>query len=163
MIVKDLLTLFFVPFFPGFCSGGSFALLLCYIWTLAVNPSMEFDLAPPGRAPWLVYVRAFFFHFVPVFFHIHDLKSHSQLLKLRYLRTLSNSSKPMRIFFLFWSSVGGYLAMGLTWEQLAGDSAAGIYNVTIVSVETFTNVSKGLAILGCLSAFFAFLKPKLLS
>ena len=162
MIVKDLLT-FFVPVCPGVSSGGSFALLLCYIWTLAVNPSMEFDLAPPGRAPWLVYVRAFFFHFVPVFFHVHDLKSHSQLLKLRYLRTLSNSSKPMRIFFLFWSSVGGYLAMGLIWEQLAGDSAAGIYNVTIVSVETYTNVSKGLAILGCLSAFFAFLKPKLLS
>ena len=148
---------FLLPWIHGPSLGGSIALLLMYIWTLIANPSMEFDLAPPGRSTWFVYLRAFWFHVIPVYFHRTDIIKYRSSLKGQYNTMMASSTSTSTSFkyrfFKVWVSVGGYIGMGLTWEQLAGDTAAGVYNVTIVTPETFTLVSKVLGIIGCLLAY----------
>ena len=139
---------------PSFC--GSHALLVMYLWTLLVNPSMEFDLAPEGRAEWLIYARGIWIHFMAVLCHWADLSANRIILKKAYQNW--NQSR----LFQFWVSVGGYFAMGLTWEQVNGD-AAGTYNVTLVSPEVFVMVTKVLGVLGCVVAYMIFIKPKLMS
>ena len=62
---------------PSFC--GAHALLAMYVWTLIANPTMEFDLAPEGRAVWLIHVRGLWFHFAPVLCHWIDLKCKKRL------------------------------------------------------------------------------------
>mmetsp|Transcript_19996 Transcript_19996/g.24005 ORF Transcript_19996/g.24005 Transcript_19996/m.24005 type:complete len:216 (-) Transcript_19996:153-800(-) len=133
---------------------GAHALFLAYIWTLVVNPTMEFDLAPPGRAAWLVYARAAFLHVVPIIFHWIDFAKNKKVLSDAY------AGYGQGLLFQFWSMVAGYFAMGLTWEQVNGD-AAGTYNVTAVSPETFVFVSKALAVFGCVGSFFVMIKPNL--
>jgi len=118
-------------------------------------------LAPPGRSPAVVYVRAFWMHFIPVWFHFTDIAKHEASLRQVY------QQKAPSMFLKFWCMVGGYLAMGLTWEQFAnlvtgGAGGAATYNVTTVSPETFANVSKMLAISACLLVYFISIKPKLI-
>ena len=102
---------------------------------------MEFDLAPEGRAVWLIYARGVWLHLAPVVCHWVDVKSNQKLLREAYNYNNFNKSR----LFQFWVSVGGYFAMGLTWEQVNGD-AAGTYNGTFVSPEIFVLVSKALGV-----------------
>jgi len=128
--------------------SGAHALFAMYCWTLYANPQMEFDLAPPGRAHWLILLRAAWLHVGPVLVHHVDFASHVDLL--RHIYQSSNIFPSW--FLLFWASVGGYFAMGLTWEQVNGD-AAGTYNVQGMDEETYVNVSKALGVLACLYSF----------
>jgi len=73
----------------------------------------------------------------------------------------SDEKKSDRWWMYFWSSVGGYFAIGLTWEQVNGD-ATGTYNVTIMDPELYVLVSKVTGILSCIFAFFYFIKPILM-
>jgi hypothetical protein len=140
---------------PSFC--GSFALFAMYIWTLIANPSMEFDLAPEGRAIWLIYVRGFWTHLGPILCHYIDIKQNESRLRDVYSSTGWNTSKLCQ----FWMCLGGYFAMGLTWEQVNGD-ASGTYNVTMVSPEMYVLISKAIGVVSCIVAFMVFIKPKLL-
>ncbi len=141
---------------PSLC--GSYALFNMYLWTLIANPSMEFDLAPEGRATWLIYVRGFWLHLGPILCHYIDMKNNGKILKDVYSIAQWNTSKLCQ----FWMCLGGYFAMGLTWEQVNGD-ASGTYNVTMVSPETFVLVSKAIGIVSCIVAFMMLIKPKLLN
>lgn len=140
---------------PSFC--GAHALAAMYIWTLIANPSMEFDLAPEGRAAWLVYARGVWLHFAPVLCHWVDFKFNQKVLRDAY--TYKNYGKSQ--LFQFWASVGGYLAMGLAWEHFNGDATA-TYNVTFVSSETYVLVSKATEVLSCIAVFCSMIKPKLI-
>lgn len=137
---------------------GAHALFFMYCWTMLVNPNMEFDLAPEGRKPWLVYARAFFMHFAPVIFHWIDIIISQPLL----LEIYESSSFLPRdgLLFKFWVCCGGYFAMGLTWEQFNGDAAA-TYNIQFVSAETYVLVSKLIGVASCLAMYFLVLRPKL--
>lgn len=139
---------------PSFC--GSHALFSMYLFTLFVNPKMEFDLAPPGRPDWLVLARACVLHVTPVLFHWMDWYYHADTLQRSYLGY--ENSKLLQ----FWACLGGYFAMGLTWEQVNGD-VTGTYNIESMSAETFTNLSKTIGISACIASFYGFLKPKLFS
>ena len=141
---------------PSLC--GSYALFNMYLWTLIANPSMEFDLAPEGRATWLIYVRGFWLHLGPILCHYIDMKNNGKILKNVYSSAQWNTSKLCQ----FWMCLGGYFAMGLTWEQVNGD-ASGTYNVTMVSPETFVLVSKAIGVVSCIVAFMTLIKPKLLN
>ena len=148
---------------PAF--AGAHALFGMYVWTLVANPSMEFDLAPAGRPKWLVLARAAWFHAAPVVFQWMDILKCRKVLrqtvynsKLQACQTFLSKHKAV---LYFWASVGGYFAMGLTWEQLNGD-AAGTYNVTKVSPETFVLVSKVIGILSCVGSFVFGFHPLLL-
>ena len=105
---------------PSFC--GSFALFSMYVWTLIANPTMEFDLAPEGRAVWLIYARGFWLHLGPILCHYIDFQQNQVVLRDMYSSTGWNKSKLCQ----FWMCLGGYFAMGLTWEQVNGD-ASGTY------------------------------------
>lgn len=140
---------------PSFC--GSFALFAMYIWTLIANPSMEFDLAPEGRATWLIYVRGFWLHLGPILCHYIDMQQNETMLREVHSSTGWNTSKLCQ----FWMCLGGYFAMGLTWEQVNGD-ASGTYNVTMVSPEMYVLISKAIGVVSCIVAFMVFVKPKLL-
>lgn len=120
-----------------------------------MNPTMEFDLAPEGRADWLIYARGVWLHLIPVVVHWWDIQSNGKVLREVY--QVMGDSK----LFQFWVCVGGYFAMGLTWEQVNGDAAA-TYNVTIVTPETYVNVGKVIGVVGCVVAF-VLLKPKLIA
>ena len=119
---------------------------------------MEFDLAPPGRPGWVVYGRAIYLHFAPIPLLWNDLSQNRDLLSRLYA---SNSflAKGGKLF-QFWVCVGGYLAMGLTWEQFNGD-AGGTYNVSIVDEETFSGIAKVLAVSACIASFLLGLHPVL--
>lgn len=157
-------TLYFelhVPSSPGLTRAlhgpsftGAHALFAMYVWVLIANPTMEFDLAPEGRADWVVYARAAFMHAAPVVFHWIDLSQNKSALCAAYKGY--DSSK----LFQFWAMIGGYFAMGLTWEQFNGD-ASGTYNVTIVSPEAFSAISKVTGVLACLASYFVLAKPVL--
>ena len=139
---------------PSLC--GSYALFSMYVWTMIANPNMEFDLAPEGRSDIVVYLRAAWLHFAPVVFHFLDVKKYSAVLRKAY--------QPQKgILLSFWTSVGGYFAMGLTWEACFDDSSAEIYNVTIVSPEVYVNVSKALGVIACVTAFMTIIKPKFIA
>lgn len=143
-------------FFHGPSFSGAHALFAMYLWTLYANPNMEFDLAPEGRAVWLVYVRAFWLHFGPVLLHWIDLASNREALQLIY------KSATINTFLLyFWSSVGGYFAMGLSWEQVSGDASA-TYHIENMSEETYVNVSKALGVTACILSFLIGIKAQLL-
>ena len=140
--------------------GGSVALWNMYLWTLYANPQMEFDLAPEGRPEWLILIRAAWLHAAPVIFHMVDLHWHSRDLQRAYRSATSNGRG--RLLQWLWSSVGGYLAMGLTWEYVNGDATA-TYHVTVVSEAVYVNVSKVVGIGSCLFTFWLFTKPLLIS
>ena len=140
---------------PSFC--GAHALFMMYIWTLIANPSMEFDLAPEGRATWLIYARGTWIHLSPLLFHWKDINENQSLLKQAYAQNEYSKSK----LFQFWACLGGYFAMGLTWEQVNGD-VSGTYNVSMVTPETFVNVSKAISVVSCVLPFIFILKPKLI-
>lgn len=140
---------------PSFC--GAFALFAMYAWALVANPSMEFDLAPEGRAGWVVYARAAWLHVGPVLCHLVDIKANRDVLREAYWYRGYRNNR----LFQFWVCLGGYFAMGLTWEQVNGD-AAGTYNVTVVSPETFVLVSKAAAVSACIAAYFVCIKPSLI-
>lgn len=142
---------------PSFC--GAHALSAMYIWTMAVNPQMEFDLAPEGRPSWLIYTRGVWLHFLPVFVHYYDISS-SSTNKLVFHRVYYHVGKSW--LFQFWACVGGYFTMGLTWEQVNGD-AAGTYNVTIVSAETYVIVGKAIGVLACVLSFWFLFRPKVIA
>lgn len=140
---------------PSFC--GAHALFAMYIWTLVANPAMEFDLAPEGRAEWVVYARGVWLHLGPVLCHWVDIKINAKLLREAYAYKQYRKSR----MFQFWVCLGGYFALALTWEQVNGD-AAGTYNVTLVSPEVFVLVSKIIGVIACVAAFSALIKPKLI-
>ena len=140
---------------PSLC--GAHALFIMYAWTLIANPSMEFDLAPEGRSAGMIYARGFWLHLGPVLCHWIDFKRNAKILREAYAYNGYNKSR----LFQFWSSVGGYFAMGLTWEQVNGD-AAGTYNVTIVSPEAFVNISKAAGVASCIAVYAFMIKPKLI-
>ena len=148
---------FLLRLFHGPSMGGSLALWNMYLWTMIMNPNMEFDLAPEGRKVWVVYVRAVWLHITPVIFHYIDYNNNIEILRRQvYNGTSSNTA------LVIWSAVGGYLAMGLTWEQLQpeGDGgAASVYNVTLVSPEVYVYVSKALGVASCLIMYYFYLKP----
>lgn len=162
-------TLYFelhVPSFPtltkilhGPSFTGAHALATMYIWTMIANPNMEIDLAPPGRAAWVVYARAFYMHFLPILFHWLDITANQSMLASIYGSPafLAKSSYA----FQFWACIGGYFAMGLSWEAFNGDAAA-TYNVEVVDNETYVLISKALGVLACLVSFFFGLSPRLL-
>ena len=127
-----------------------------YLWTMIINPNMEFDLAPVGRKVWVVYVRAVWLHIIPVIFHYIDYNNNIKMLRKVYEGTGSNNTA-----LLIWSAVGGYLAMGLTWEQIQGGGSGGasLYNITLVSPEVYINVSKALGVISCLIMYYIYLKP----
>jgi len=137
---------------------GAHALFSMYCWTMFANPNMEFDLAPEGRAAWLVYVRALVLHLFPVIFHWMDLSSNQVILAEIYESSAFLERNSM--LFRFWVCLGGYFAMGLTWEQFNGDAAA-TYRVEIVPDETYVLVSKVIGVLSCIVAYSLALKPKL--
>jgi hypothetical protein len=126
--------------------SGAHALFVLYLWALVVNPNMEFDLAPPGRPVWLVYARAFWLHVTPVFLHWIDMTFNRDAL-CRIYREQEGS-----IWISIWASVGGYLSMGLLWEQVNGD-ASGTYKIEKVSPKVFVNVGKALGIVACLLSY----------
>eukprot|EP00573_Skeletonema_grethae_P009559 CAMPEP_0201711708 /NCGR_PEP_ID=MMETSP0578-20130828/59279_1 /ASSEMBLY_ACC=CAM_ASM_000663 /TAXON_ID=267565 /ORGANISM="Skeletonema grethea, Strain CCMP 1804" /LENGTH=219 /DNA_ID=CAMNT_0048200765 /DNA_START=555 /DNA_END=1214 /DNA_ORIENTATION=- len=140
---------------PSIC--GSFALFNMYLWTLIANPSMEFDLAPEGRATWLIYARGFWTHLGPILCHAFDIQQNGAVLREAYASAGWNTSK----LYQFWMCLGGYFAMGLTWEQVNGD-ASGTYNVTMVSPEMYVLISKAIGVVSCIVAFVVVVKPKLL-
>lgn len=144
---------------PSF--SGAHALFAMYLWTLYANPAMEFQLAPPGRAVWLVYARAFWLHAGPVFLHWMDLRSTSNRRVLRTIYQSVHHHRRNRLLLYFWASVGGYFAMGLTWEQVNGD-ATGTYRIEPMSEETFVNVGKVLGVAACLASFLVGTKAHLL-
>lgn len=143
-----------LPWLHGPSLSGAYALFVMYVWTLIANPNMEFDLAPEGRSDLVVYARALWFHLAPVVMHYLDTKNNAAALRRAYQR--HNKGK----FLSFWASVGGYFAMGLTWEACFEDSGAGTYNVTRVSPEVYVNVSKALGIIACVGIFLTVTKPK---
>lgn len=143
---------------PAFC--GAHALFGMYLWTLYANPSMEFDLAPAGRPAWLVLARAAWLHVAPVAFQWVDLLQCRRLLRRTVYESRTFLSKNKYLLY-FWASVGGYFAMGLTWEQVNGN-AAGTYNVTTMSAETYVLVSKIIGVASCLVSFAVGFKPLLL-
>ena len=137
---------------------GAHALFFMYLWTMVANPKMEFDLAPAGRASWLVYVRALFLHFAPIVFHWTDISLNQKQLVDIYK---SPAFLPKDGYlFQFWACVGGYFAMGLTWEQFNGDAAA-TYKIEIVDEATYVLVSKVIGVVSCLVSYFAILRPKI--
>ncbi len=140
---------------PSIC--GSFALFNMYLWTLIANPSMEFDLAPEGRATWLIYARGFWTHLGPILCHAIDIQQNGKVLREAYASAGWNTNKLGQ----FWMCLGGYFAMGLTWEQVNGD-ASGTYNVTVVSPEMYVLISKAIGVISCIVAFVVVVKPKLL-
>ena len=140
---------------PSFC--GSLALFNMYLWTLIANPSMEFDLAPEGRATWLIYARGFWLHLGPILCHYIDFQQNGAMLRDAYASAGWNVSKLCQ----FWMCLGGYFAMGLTWEQVNGD-ASGTYNVTVVTPEVFVLISKAIGVVSCIVAFMMVVRPKLL-
>lgn len=144
-----------LPWLHGPSLSGAYALFFMYTWTMIANPNMEFDLAPEGRSDIVVYLRAFWLHAAPVVLHYMDMKRHSAALRRAYQSNIG-------MFLSFWTSVGGYFAMGLTWEASV-ESSAGTYNVTWVSEETYVNVSKALGIVACLVTFNFIIKPKLIA
>lgn len=133
---------------------GAHALFAMYCWTLFANPQMEYDLAPEGRAEWLILARAAFLHFAPVVFHWIDINQSKITLREAY------KGYGRSMLFQFWAMVGGYFAMGLTWEQFNGDASA-TYNVTIVSPETYVLVSKAIGVISCAGSYFLIVKPSL--
>mmetsp|Transcript_11304 Transcript_11304/g.15666 ORF Transcript_11304/g.15666 Transcript_11304/m.15666 type:complete len:214 (-) Transcript_11304:390-1031(-) len=137
---------------PSF--AGAHALFGMYCWTLLVNPSMEFDLAPEGRARWVTVLRAFWLHAAPVFMHRIDTMNQIEILRNAY-------RGHDTVLLQLWASVCGYFAMGLTWEQVNGD-ASGTYNVTRVSPEVFVAVSKVVGVGACIMCFFLFTRPSLI-
>jgi len=144
---------------PSF--SGAHALFAMYLWTLYANPDMEFDLAPPGRAVWMVYLRAFWLHAGPVILHWMDLRSVPQQKVLQQIYQTRTSVGTTKNLLYFWASVGGYLAMGLTWEQVNGD-ATGTYKIETMSEETYVNVSKLLGVAACVASFLVGTKAYLL-
>ncbi len=137
---------------------GAHALFFMYIWTMIANPNMEFDLAPPGRAVWFVYVRAFYMHLFPIIFHWMDLMQNQALLAEIY-----NSPSFLArdgYLFQFWACIGGYFAMGLTWEQFNGNAAA-TYNIEIVDDATYVLISKVIGVASCIVSFLHGLRPRL--
>lgn len=141
---------------PSFC--GSLALFNMYLWTLIANPSMEFDLAPEGRATWLIYARGFWLHLGPILCHYIDFQQNGAMIRDVYASAGWNVSKLCQ----FWMCLGGYFAVGLTWEQVNGD-ASGTYNVTVVTPEVFVLISKAIGVVSCIIAFMMVVKPKLLN
>lgn len=138
---------------PSLC--GSYALFMMYVWVMLANPNMEFDLAPEGRSDIVIYLRAAWLHCAPPVLHYYDMKNHSAVLRRAY--------QPQKgLLLTLWTSFGGYLAMGLTWEACFDDAGAATYNVTRVSPEVFINVSKVLAVSSCGAAFMSITKPKLI-
>jgi hypothetical protein len=135
--------------------GGSFALFAMYVWTLIANPSMEFDLAPKGRSDVVIVLRAAWLHAAPVLFHLSDLYANQSILRKHYAGYGTNKLQ------WFWSCLGGYFAMGLTWEQINGDAAA-TYNVTIVDSDTYVAISKVIGVLSCVLSFWFMTKPSVL-
>lgn len=162
---------------PSFC--GSWALMMMYFWTLVANPSMEFSLAPEGRATWVIYFRAAWLHIIPVAFHCFaDINENKAQLRKAYAYAGNNDSgrgegisyksennsdktKADRWWMYFWSSLGGYFAMGLTWEQANGD-AGGTYDITSMDPELYVLISKVTGVFSCIIAFFHFIKPILM-
>lgn len=144
---------------PSFC--GAHALAAMYVWTLTINPQMEFDLAPEGRPSWLIYTRGVWLHFLPILVHYYDIYHIDSLTinKMIFYNVYYHVGKSW--LFQFWACVGGYFAMGLTWEQVNGD-AAGTYNVTIVSAETYVVVSKIIGVLACVLSFWFVFRPKVI-
>lgn len=142
-----------LPWLHGPSLSGAYALFIMYVWTMIANPNMEFDLAPEGRSHLLIYVRALWLHFSPVIMHYLDTKKNAAVIRRAY--------QPQKGKFLsFWASVGGYFAMGLTWEACFEGAGAGTYNVTRVPPEVYVNVSKALGVLACVGVFFTVTKPK---
>lgn len=142
---------------PSFC--GSHALFAMYLFTLYANPDMEFDLSPPGRPVWLVLVRAFWLHAIPVVLHWIDWSCHAKVLQEKFVAVQQPAPTTSRLW-QFWACLGGYFAMGLTWEQVNGDSA-GTYNIKSMSEETYVNLSKLIGILACVVSFAVALRPRL--
>lgn len=138
---------------------GAHALFFMYVWTMIANPNMEFDLAPPGRAAWLVYARALYMHLFPIIFHWVDIIQNQATLVELYASPAFLSKDGT--LFQFWACVGGYFTMGLTWEQFNGD-AAGTYNIEIVDDATYVLISKVIGVLSCIIAFYFGLRPKLI-
>lgn len=137
---------------------GAHALFFMYLWTMIANPNMEFDLAPPGRATWLVYARALFLHFAPIAFHWIDISLNQKILVDIY-KSAAFLPKDSYLFH-FWVCVGGYFAMGLTWEQFNGDAAA-TYKIEMVDDATYVLVSKVIGVLSCGVSYVAILRPKI--
>jgi hypothetical protein len=137
---------------------GAHALFFMYCWTLVANPHMEFELAPSGRHPLVIYARAFFLHFFPVIFHWIDLTSNQSILAEIYESPVFLERGSL--LFRFWVCVGGYFAMGLTWEQFNGDAAA-TYHIEIVSEKTYVLVSKAIGVISCVVAYLVALQPRL--
>lgn len=151
-LIQTLIRLFHGP---SFC--GSFALFNMYVWTLIANPTMEFDLAPEGRATWLIYARGIWLHLGPIICHAIDIQQNGAVLREAYVSAGWNTNKLCQ----FWMCLGGYFAMGLTWEQVNGD-ASGTYDVTAVSPEMYVLISKAVGVVSCIVAFVVVVKPKLL-
>jgi len=146
---------FLVRLLHGPSLGGAHALFSMYVWTLTVNPRMEFDLAPPGRSDAVILLRAAWLHVMPVVFHWVDLLACDQANMLLLQQAYRGHSGKL---LQFWACLGGYFAMGLTWEYFNGDAGA-TYNVTVVSTETYVNVSKALGVVSCVLVFFAWRGP----
>lgn len=153
---------------------GAHALFGMYLWTLYANPSMEFDLAPTGRAAWLVLARAAWMHATPVLFQWIDLLVARRVLQQYvYLPDNNNNNKKKKEngewpptkwaqrALWFWMAVGGYFAMGLTWEQVNGD-ATGTYHITNMSAETYVAISKVVGVASCIGSFWVGLRPLLM-
>ena len=152
-----------LPILHGPAFTGAHALFAMYLWTLYANPQMEYDLAPKGRPGWVILARAAWFHALPVVLQWYDLQQIGTLLHHRvYQPLLQSLSSPWKRYGVyFWMAVGGYFAMGLTWEQVNGD-ATGTYKVQHVSPETFVNVSKALGVTACVASFVGGFWPVLL-
>ena len=154
-------SIFLIKLLHGPSLGGSLALFLMYIWTLVVNPQMEFDLAPVGRATWFIYVRAIWLHVIPVLYHYIDYTNTTNKSVLSNVYEGTKDNTALKI----WSCVGGYLAMGLVWEQVVaavnGDdhNPSDVYNVKLVSPEVYINVSKVLGIGSCVLIYLLYIKP----
>jgi hypothetical protein len=133
-----------------------------YLWTLYANPDMEYDLAPPGRPAWVILMRAAWFHAVPVIFQWIDLIQNKKLLQRRvYAASYLPKGKYTKFLYYFWMAVGGYFAMGLTWEHINGD-AAGTYQVKHMSPEIYVAVSKVIGVVFCAGSFLLGLRPAVL-
>ena len=64
-----------------------------------------------GRPIEVIWARAVLLHFGPPLFHLLYLAVYKKEIAAAY----SGRTSPL---LKFWSAVGGYLAMGLTWEQV---------------------------------------------
>ena len=143
--------------------NGAWSLAAVYCWTLYANPTMEFDLAPEGRPVWLVYLRAFWFHFFPPIAVTIDM----MLNKISFQTLYKN--------FHNWSAGGldytyplglltcmGSIVLGLVWEVVNGDPSA-TYNVTSMSNEQFVLIGKIIGTTAAVLSYFFLLRPAVYS